>query len=199
MLVQAKLLYVTLQRSAYRMLCRYADSLRCMKEILLNSRPSLVNMTCRNVWSLSVTLGLVMGFASEALAQGRYSYSADGSEVVDSTTGLTWLRCSAGQSWSGSTCTGTASTYTHEAALTFAQAQTGWRLPNVKELSSLVTRSPNSVAVDSVAFPATPSFYYWSSTPYISSPASAWVVELGSNRFVHPVDRAFPCNVRLVR
>jgi len=44
-----------------------------------------------------------------------------------------------GQTWAnaGSSCTGTASTYTHEQAPAYAKTQTGWRLPNVKELASL--------------------------------------------------------------
>ncbi|MCX8521150.1 MAG: DUF1566 domain-containing protein, partial [Rhodoferax sp.] len=69
-------------------------------------------------------------------------FNQNGAEVTDRRTGLVWARCSLGQSWNGSTCTGTASTHTHEQAL--AQAQTanvggasGWRLPNVKELASL--------------------------------------------------------------
>jgi Protein of unknown function (DUF1566) len=59
--------------------------------------------------------------------------------------GLEWLRCSIGQSWSGSSCTGEAKQYTYEeakvAADTFNATGYGgkrdWRLPTVRELQSL--------------------------------------------------------------
>jgi hypothetical protein len=56
-----------------------------------------------------------------------------------------WLRCSIGQSWSGSSCTGDAKKYTFEEAKASADAfnATGyggkrdWRVPTVRELQSL--------------------------------------------------------------
>lgn len=113
------------------------------------------------------------------MAQSRFSYSVDGAEVSDSRTGLVWQRCSAGQAWSSSTCTGTARTFTHEAALAYTQTQTGWRLPNVKELSSIVDKTKNNPAIDRTAFPATPSAHYWSSSPYAGSASDAWFVGFG--------------------
>lgn len=56
-------------------------------------------------------LCLFFGAASPALATKTYSDNLDGT-VTDPTTGLTWMRCSMGQTWDGTTCTGTASTYT---------------------------------------------------------------------------------------
>ena len=63
--------------------------------------------------------------------------------VKDPLTGLEWMRCSLGQTWTGSTCSGTATTYTWDDAkekarnLTFAN-HSDWRLPTVYELHSLV-------------------------------------------------------------
>ena len=111
-----------------------------------------------------------------ALAQMRYSYSSDGSEVTDAQTGLVWRRCAEGMAWSGSTCTGSAATYSHEGALARAQSQSGWRLPSVKELASIAERGRSNPAIDSAAFPATPSTRFWSSTPFVGYPADAWVV-----------------------
>ena len=59
--------------------------------------------------------------------------------------GLEWLRCSIGQSWSGSSCTGEAKKYSFEeakaAADTFNATGYGgkrdWRVPTVRELQSL--------------------------------------------------------------
>ena len=61
-------------------------------------------------------------------------------------TGLTWKRCAEGQSWNGSTCTGIASTYSWSAALQLEPDMvtfvgfSDWRLPNLKELGSIVER-----------------------------------------------------------
>lgn len=111
-----------------------------------------------------------------AQAQSRYSYSTDASEVTDSQTGLVWRRCTEGMAWSGGTCTGTATAYTHEAALARAKTQTGWRLPNVKELASIVDRSRMNPAIDPAVFPATSTGWYWSSSPYAADSGYAWAV-----------------------
>lgn len=109
-------------------------------------------------------------------AQSRYSYSTDASEVTDSQTGLVWRRCSEGMVWSGGTCIGVATTYSHEAALAHAKTQTGWRLPNVKELASIADRSRMNPAIDPTAFPSTSSGWYWSSSPMVGDSRYAWVV-----------------------
>ena len=134
-----------------------------------------------------------------ALAQARFAYSQDGSEVTDNQTGLTWRRCSEGQSFSGGTCIGAAATFTHEAALVHARAQTGWRLPNVKELASIVDRTRLNPTIDIAAFPGTPFFHdVWSSSPYASEAGYAWYVDFfgGSVNFGY---RLTHHAVRLVR
>lgn len=116
-------------------------------------------------------LGLAASLlASGAAAQTRYTVSADQQEVTDARTGLIWRRCTEGMTASESTCSGGASTFTLETALQHAATQassTGlaWRLPNIKELSSIADRSRTSPAIDTAAFPATPLTVFWSSTP----------------------------------
>ena len=146
-------------------------------------------------------LGLLASMSCPA--QSVYSYSADASGtanalVTDSKTGLTWQRCSAGQSFAATTCSGTLGTYTHEEALAYAKTQTGWRLPSVKELSSLVDSSVIGPAINGTAFPATPSNYAWASSPYASDPASAWVVYFADGS-VSASSRSNSYHVRLVR
>jgi Protein of unknown function (DUF1566) len=71
-----------------------------------------------------------------------YGTAANGSTVVN---GLEWLRCSVGQQWTGSTCTGAAKAYTFEETKTIASTfnATGyggkrdWRMPTVRELQTL--------------------------------------------------------------
>ena len=114
--------------------------------------------------------------AHATLAVGPYTINTAGDEVTDTGTGLIWRRCSEGQSWSASTCTGTPATYTHEAALVRASSQVGWRLPNAKELASIADKSRSNPAIDTAVFPVTPSNFFWTATPYVGSPASAWDV-----------------------
>jgi hypothetical protein len=61
--------------------------------------------------------------------------------------------------------------------LTQAKSQAGWRLPNVKELSSLVgldrVRSPS---IDINAFPNTGPIGYWTSSPDAANSSRAWGV-----------------------
>ncbi len=144
----------------------------------------------------------LLACAASAHAQSRYTYSAAGDEVTDSQTGLVWRRCSEGQSWSGGTCTGTAANYTLEAALVQAQAQAGaagWRLPNVKELSSITDRTRFDPAIDPTVFPATPSAYFWTATPlYSGINDTAWIVEF-SYGTVTAVWRSLSFRIRLVR
>lgn len=99
----------------------------------------------------------------------RFTISADGSEVTDKRTGLTWARCSVGQTWNGTTCTGTAAvTKKLDEVLKYVRNQTGWRLPNVKELSSLVDRGCYNRPIDTAAFPDmlddNTEFSYWTAT-----------------------------------
>ena len=100
-----------------------------------------------------------------------------GSEVLDTQTKLIWQRCSLGQTWNGSTCTGTASTHTWTDALTKARAVgNGYRLPNVKELQSLVEEACYNSSINETFFPATPSSVYWSASPLAGYDNGAWGV-----------------------
>jgi uncharacterized protein (TIGR02145 family) len=67
---------------------------------------------------------------------GRVRPSADGATVVDEGSGVVWARCSVGQQWTGSTCSGAPT------LLKFDQVASavpkGWRLPSPRELQSLV-------------------------------------------------------------
>ncbi len=102
----------------------------------------------------------------------RYSISADGQEVADNETNLIWRRCVEGMAFDGSTCVGVPVSVVLRAAMQLASAQStstgiGWRLPNVKELSSIADRSLGILAADTFVFPATPANRFWSSTPYV--------------------------------
>jgi len=85
---------------------------------------------------LAALIALLCLIATPALAV-TYSDNGDGT-VTDPTTGLIWMRCSMGQTWTGSTCIGTASGYTRDQAIALTStvsfaSQTDWRLPNIRE------------------------------------------------------------------
>lgn len=139
---------------------------------------------------------------SPILAQDRYTFSVDGAEVTDSQTGLIWNRCSDGQIWNANICTGTASTYILETALQRASAyatSTGlpWRLPSVKELSSIVDRSLSNPAIDAMVFPGTLPTGYYSSSP-ASQGGDVWYVNFYDGT-VNVNISSYPWYLRLVR
>ena len=68
----------------------------------------------------------------------------NGNEVFDASTGLTWRRCNEGKNWNGTACVGTSIVFSNfTQAFTHAQAQTGWRVPNIKELVSVTPLTGN--------------------------------------------------------
>jgi hypothetical protein len=101
--------------------------------------------------------------------------------VTHQATGLMWMKCPLGQS--GSDCaTGSANTYSWEAALEGAAGSgfagyTDWRLPNINELRSIVEERCYGPGINETVFPATPSTYFWSSSPDAYDSDYAWYVD----------------------
>jgi four helix bundle protein len=114
----------------------------------------------------------------------RYIVNNDGT-VNDNKTGLMWMQCSEGQAWESNSgagnCIGTATTHTWGAALALANdktfaGHTDWRLPDIKELASLVAANRYDPAINSTIFPATPSYHFWSGSPKAEHGSGAWNV-----------------------
>ena len=130
----------------------------------------------------------------------RYTNHGNGT-VTDNATGLMWQRCAIGQS--GNDCTGSARSFTWEEALAEAANSnhagfSDWRLPNIKELHSLVARDRYDPAININAFPNTPSNWHWSTSPSAIDADNAWILDFeygyGYNRRHYIGD-----HVRLVR
>jgi len=152
--------------------------------------------------SLLFSLAL-LGLVPSGAQAAPFTLSGDGQEVTDQATGLIWRRCMEGMSWDGSTCSGSESTYTHEYALVRARTEAtasgkAWRLPNIRELSSIVDRSRASPSIDPAAFPATPLAFFWSSSPYAGDSDYAWYVFFDDG-YVNGYARGGNYAVRLVR
>jgi hypothetical protein len=107
---------------------------------------------------------------------------AAGAEVLDLQTRLIWRRCAEGRTWTGTTCSGSGSVFlTYGDATDHALAEaaaTGkpWRVPNIKELSTLVDTDAALPAIDQAAFPALESDQYHSGTVWTQNPVYSWRV-----------------------
>ena len=111
-------------------------------------------------------------------SQPSYTDNGDGT-TTDSRTGLMWLK--------------NASTYNNGASQTWESALSGcesftyasytdWRLPNRRELMSIVNYQNQNPAINTTYFTTTQSNYYWSSTTYVPNTAYAWRVYFGNGR-----------------
>ena len=131
--------------------------------------------------SCTVTMNAAQSVTATFAPGGAvYTDNGDGT-VSDSTTGLTWMRCTMGQTLAGSSCTGTGTIFTWVQAIALTgtvsfAGRNDWRLPNIRELQTIVDRSVFSPAIDATAFPNTPRWNFWSASPYVYSSGSAWYV-----------------------
>jgi hypothetical protein len=128
-------------------------------------------------------------------------YQVKDSLVIDTQTGLMWMRCSLGQHWQGENCQGKAANYTFEQAMNSFKnfdyaGYSDWRVPTRDELKSLVYCSSgktqsvgdkglvacggdySSPTINKAVFPETPA-WFWSSSPYANSNSYAWYVFFG--------------------
>lgn len=132
-------------------------------------------------------------------------HSSDGS-IVDRATGLAWQHCLLGQS--GDNCElGTPQTFTWAEALTNPMVaipkagetdKKGWRLPNVRELASLVELGNSNLAINPSLLPNGSANQIWSSSPYQFYSHYAWFLNSSDGIFNYG-DRQDKKAVRLVR
>lgn len=133
----------------------------------------------------------------------RFVVSPDQQEVADKLTGLTWRRCLEGKAFDGTQCTGSALTATWPDALANAQQQahdTGvaWRLPNVKELASLLDHA-QLPHIDTRAFPGAKADVLWTSSSFPTDPTPRCVDFAGGTTFACSAGVGGRFDSRLVR
>jgi hypothetical protein len=96
-------------------------------------------------------------------------YSTAGQGMMhDDYTGLTWQRSVDPKTYTWQDAN------RHCAELDPSGA--GWRLPSLGELLTLVDFTRTEPAIDPSAFPDTPSEFFWSSSPSLAPPGTAWGV-----------------------
>jgi hypothetical protein len=125
--------------------------------------------------------------------------------IVHRRTGLMWQRCVHGLS--GEDCNqGGASLVDWEGALVLASSDqfagyADWRLPNVKELASLIEDTCFDPSINTFVFPNTPADFTWTSSIYVARfSAGAWVVNFFSGGGTSIAERQGAAHpLRLVR
>ncbi|HCC48764.1 MAG TPA: adhesin [Elusimicrobia bacterium] len=110
------------------------------------------------------------------------------SVTVDNRTGLMWVT-------NPKTDAGFYGTQNWESALTSCTVTlngmayggyTDWRLPNARELSSIVDYGAAAAPlINTTAFPGTVSNDYWASTTLVRSPISAWTVDFSEGNLTY--------------
>jgi hypothetical protein len=154
-----------------------------------------------------IITGLILCFSLNAFAECQSNIDVvssddyiifDNATVTDKRTGLMWMTCSLGQYHSELGCAGEADEASWSQALVEAQfsnfaGHDDWRLPNIKELSSIIgIKCSNSRdnQINNMIFPNTPHDYlqtfYWSSSTFAGAKDRAWYVDfLGAyNQYV---------------
>jgi len=122
----------------------------------------------------------------------------DGDDVViDRATGLMWAANGnlAGCRNGGKDNFGAQISYAN--SLTFAEFS-DWRMPNLKELLSIIDYSQSSPAIDASFFPNTSYYSYWTSTSSIDISTSAFSIE-GDVGDIILLSKSTDCRLRCVR
>lgn len=123
---------------------------------------------------------------------GPFTDSGDGT-IFDQTSGLVWQKCANGQGTPGNfytdCATGTAVLLDWPNALTYCNGLnlngTGWRLPSVKELVSLVDYSKAAAPLINTIFFPNANSQYWASTthPSLTKKKLAYTVDFAGGTY----------------
>jgi hypothetical protein len=105
-------------------------------------------------------------------AEAPSDYLVQGGVVLDRRTGLAWQ-----QGWAAGTSWADAMAQCEQLNTAgYAGHTSGWRLPTAIELLSLVDSSTVEPAINSAAFPSTPSTPFWSASTPCTDAGIAWEV-----------------------
>jgi hypothetical protein len=147
-------------------------------EALLIYRSTLATSTrMRRVAGSSIAVALLAVAPVTRAAAPAGHYAIASGTVLDNKTGLTWQQAvpSGKYTWGSASASGTAQYYCANLSLDGG----GWRLPTMKELTTIVDYSVASPGptIDANAFPSTPASFFWSSNPLVGASGFAWQVD----------------------
>jgi hypothetical protein len=172
-----------------------------MKNLIKNT----ISITLLIFFNTNVNARTCDDYITDEWPDSRYIINTADGVVSDKKTELMWKRCSVGTS--GTNCeTGVASFRTWQQALLIQETANSanfagfndWRLPNVEELRSIAALNCFDPAINENAFPNTPIYWFWSSSPIAQNDAFAWDVYFGKGNDTGN-NRTVDLNVRLVR
>ncbi len=113
---------------------------------------------------LLVIIGLSVGLMAD------FVRDANTGIVSDSATGLQWQDNDIGKPMTWQSAIDACENLT-------LGNENSWRLPNIKELKSIIDASRVNPAIASAFTQTDSTYYYWSSTPYEGYEDGAWVVD----------------------
>jgi len=175
-------------------------------------------MLFHTVAEAACTAGRAFANITETTPTSAFSHNGD-STVTHGLTGLIWDRCAVGMTlddnstpadFTDDTCTGTGSIYSWQDALKQVVSQNNsshlghsdWRLPNERELYSIVELCGADPAINQLVFPDTPAGSnerIWSATSYIGSLTGYALMVHYFVGNTGPMSKTLGNHVRLVR
>lgn len=157
----------------------------------------------RSVFKLTRYL-LLLVLSAAPLAHAALVSNGDGT-VTDSATALMWDQCTYGRS--GADCAGgvafagswaDAMVQASSANMSVYKGYSDWRVPNKKELDSIVKRDVYDPAIDTAVFPNSSSASYWTASTLVPLPTYAWAVAFYDGN-IYGDDKRLSYPIRLVR
>lgn len=134
----------------------------------------------KKIFCKSIILAVIFFLFNE-----KQTFSKDfidkGYYVIDLKNRVEWLKCSVGQIWENENCTGDPVKLTLNDAKNLTDQVSielggEWRLPNKRELMSLICKHCENVKIDESVFPDTPAEIFWTSQRNWWSPKFFWSV-----------------------
>jgi len=164
---------------------------------------------------LTVLLFIGLSSSAQAVCNSAIPLSTPTTDFVDhndgtvthSPTGLMWKVCAEGYSWSAGGCaTSGAISHHWDDALQVPSTLNvsggfanhfDWRLPNIKELTSIIEIACDMPAINNTVFPV-PGEGYFSASPYVRGIWHAWGVDFWRGNY-GALAKTSSRRVRLVR
>jgi len=135
----------------------------------LSNVASLITILCCGYHTPQVTAQICQPESIAQTSSPSNFTSIDSASIKDTVTGLLWQRCSLGQQATPTTCIGIATKMTWQEAIQASfTLNDGWRLPNIKELTSIINYQCFTPPYNLTTFPNTPTSKehgFWTSTP----------------------------------
>ena len=159
-----------------------------------------LNSSFSKIYTSIIILLFLLNFnnvwANNFISRGYY--------VIDLGQKLEWMTCTVGMKWDQNKCVGKPIKVKLDqinSVISQANKQLGgnWRLPNRKELESLVCKNCKKVKINTGIFPNTPPESFWTSEKNPWQSQFMWTVNFYTGHTFGRFPGFIPNHVRLVR